>query len=214
MEFCRAQLSTWHSRIMSDLFPADPKRIRERIRRYERALKKELEAGNGGDGYGKRFLLGPLYMLLGDVDGALASFDWYEEAYPDDSGEPYQYLTWALVLFRGGRRQEAFTKLYQTMLENLYLVTFLLDQNPRRLDVWHGSNMEWIEYAVAVPKELLGLWDDIDLQWAREVSEHPAVAQNVARYVAFHRELKSEPPGPRRSALVRESFALKTTLIP
>jgi hypothetical protein len=25
-------------------------------------------------------------MLMGDVDGALASFDWYEDAYPDDGG--------------------------------------------------------------------------------------------------------------------------------
>jgi len=96
---------------MADLFPTDPKRIRERIRRYERALKRELEEGYGGDGYGKRFLLGPLYMLMGDVDGALASFDWYEGAYPDDGGEPYQYLTWALALFRGGRRRStSFTK--------------------------------------------------------------------------------------------------------
>ena len=39
--------------IMAELFPTDPKRIRERIRRYERALKKELEAGYSGDGYGK-----------------------------------------------------------------------------------------------------------------------------------------------------------------
>ena len=42
--------------MMADLFPTDPKRIRERIRRYERALKRELEEGYGGDGYGKRFL--------------------------------------------------------------------------------------------------------------------------------------------------------------
>jgi hypothetical protein len=40
---------------MADLFPTDPKRIRERIRRYERDLRRELEAGYGGDGYGKRF---------------------------------------------------------------------------------------------------------------------------------------------------------------
>ena len=106
---------------MADLFPSDSKRIRERIRRYERALKRELVEGYGGDGYGKRYLLGPLYMLMGDVDGALA-------------------------LFRGGRRQEAFNKLYQTMLENLYLVPFLLGQNPQRLDIWHGNNLEWIEY--------------------------------------------------------------------
>jgi len=76
---------------MADLFPTDPKRIRERIRRYERALKRELEAGYGGDGYGKRFLLGPLYMLMGDVDGALASFDWYEGAYPDDTVGPRSF---------------------------------------------------------------------------------------------------------------------------
>ncbi|MCP4936448.1 MAG: hypothetical protein GY927_20155 [bacterium] len=199
---------------MADLFPTDPKRIRERIRRYERALKKELEAGYGGDGYGKRYLLGPLYMLMGDVDGALASFDWYEKAYPDDSGDPYQYLTWAPALFHGGRKQEAFNKLYQTMLENLYLVPFLLGRSPQRLDIWHGSNLAWIEYAVEVPQELLNLWDDVALQWAREVSEHPAVVEKVARYIAIHRELKSEPPGPRRSALVNEAFALEKTAIP
>ncbi len=200
--------------IMAELFPTDPKRIRERIRRYERALKKELEAGYGGDGYGKRYLLGPLYMLIGDVDGALASFDWYEQAYPDDGGEPYQYLTWALALFRGGRKQEAFNKLYQTMLENLYLVPLLLGRDPQPLDVWHGSNFEWIGYAVAAPQELLSLWDDGALQWVLEVSEHPAVVEKVARYVAIHRELKSEARGQRRSALVHESFALKMTFIP
>ena len=199
---------------MADLFPTDPKRIRERIRRYERALKRELEEGYGGDGYGKRYLLGPLYMLMGDVAGALASFDWYEDAYPDDGGEPYQYLTWALALLRGGRRQEAFNKLYQTMLENLYLVPFLLGRNLRQLDIWHGSNFEWIEYAVEVPRELLNLWDDAALQWAREVSEHPVVVEKVARYVAIHRELKSEPPGLRRTALVHESYVLKKAAIP
>ena len=199
---------------MADLFPTDPKSIRERIRRYERALKKELESGYGGDGYGKRFLLGPLYMLMGDVDGALASFDWYEKAYPDDGGEPYQYLTWALALFRGDRWQEAFNKLYQTMLENLYLVPFLLGRNPQPLDIWHGSNLGWIEYAVEIPRELLSLWDDVALQWAREVSKNPVVVEKVARYVAIHRELKSEPRGPRRTALVNEAFAWKKTAIP
>ncbi len=199
---------------MAEVYPTDPKRIRQRIRRYERALKKELEDGYGGDGYGKRFLLGPLYMLMDDVDGALASFDWYQDAYPDDGGEPYQYLTWALALFRGGRRQEAFNKLYQTMLENLYLVSFLLGRNPQPLDIWHGSNFEWIEYAFELPQELLGLWDDVALKWARDVSEHPAVVEKVAHYVAIHRELKSEPRGPRRTALVNEAFVLKKLSVP
>ncbi len=100
------------------------------------------------------------------------------------------------------------------MLENLYLAPFLLGQNPQPLDIWHGSNLAWIECAVELPQELLDLWDDVALQWAREVSEHPTVVEKVARYVAIHRELKSEPPGPRRSALVHESFGLKKDAIP
>ncbi len=65
-----------------------------------------------------------------------------------------------------------------------------------------------------MPQELLNLWDDVALQWAREVSEHPAVVEKVACYIAIHRELKSEPPGPRRSALVNEAFALEKIAIP
>ena len=194
---------------MADLFPKTPKAIRDRIRRYERAVKKELKEGCGGDGYGKRFLLGPLYMLLGDVDGALASYDWYEESYPDDGGDPYQYLTWALALYRVGLRHDAFNKLYKTMLENLYLVPYLLGQNLQPLDIWHGSNLEWIEYAHDIPQELIDLWDDQALSWAQEVSEHPEVVEKVMRYIEIQRELNTERPGARRSTLVDESYALR-----
>ena len=68
---------------MHEVYPTDPKRIKERIRRYERTFQQEQRRGVIDDGYGKRFLLGPLYMLLGDVPGALASFDWYERTFPD-----------------------------------------------------------------------------------------------------------------------------------
>ncbi len=194
---------------MTDLFPKTPKAIRERIRRYERALKKELQTGYGGDGYGKRYLLGPLYMLLGDVDGALASFDWYEKSYPDDSGDPYQYLTWALALYKGGKKQEASNRLYCTMLENVYLLPVVLGQNPRPLDIWHGSNLAEMDYAMSIPEELLELWDDDARQWAQGVSEHPDVVERIARWVEIHRKLNAEPPGPERTALVEESFALR-----
>ena len=184
--------------------------MRERIRRYERALQRELDTGYGRDGYGKRYLLGPLYMLLGDVDGALASFDWFVGAYPDDAGEPYQYLTWALALYRGGRRADAAQKLYETALQNVYLVPFVLGEPPRRLDMWHGCNWEWPEYAEEVPHELVALWDDEARQWAREVLASPTVTANLARRIEIQRELKDEPRGPRRTALVREWAALRT----
>ena len=199
---------------MADLFPKSPKLIRQRIRRYERQLENELKTGHGSDGYGKRYLLGPLYLLVGDVDGALESFEWYENAYPDDTGEPYQYLTWALALRKGGFERAARNKLYQTILENLYLVPHLLGKNPKRLDIWHGSNLAEIEYAMDTPDALLDLWDDEACEWARVVSEHPNVVEKITRYIDIQRELKTERPGPKRSALVAESFALPHQQLP
>lgn len=49
-------------------FPQEPKKIRAQITRYERELRKEKKKfGFISDGYGKRYLLGPLYMLSGDL---------------------------------------------------------------------------------------------------------------------------------------------------
>ncbi len=57
-------------------FPEDPKKLRTRIRSYERKLEKEKEEFNYcRDGSGKRYLLGPLYMLMGDIDGAIKSLN-------------------------------------------------------------------------------------------------------------------------------------------
>ncbi len=148
-------------------------------------------------------------MLLGDVDGALASFDWYEKAYPSDVGDPHQYLTWALALYKGGQKQEAFNKLYSTMLENLYLVPLILKQTPQPLDIWHGSNLAEMEYAMSIPQELLELWDDEARRWTQGVSEHPAVIDRIARWIEIHRELNAEPPGSKRTALVDEAYALR-----
>ena len=81
--------------------PKDPKKIKERIRRYERALKKEKEEhGFYDDSAGKRYLIGPMYLYLGDIEGALKSYKWFEEEFPDDSGLPFNLLCWTLVLYR------------------------------------------------------------------------------------------------------------------
>jgi len=58
-----------------DTFPHDPRTIRARLRRYERALREEQARFDGiRDGAGTRYMLGPLYLLLGDTAGALRSF--------------------------------------------------------------------------------------------------------------------------------------------
>ena len=106
--------------------PKDPKKIRELIKRYERELRNEhRKFGFIHDGSGKRYLLGTLYVLLNNTAGAIKSFEWFEETFPDDIGEPFQYLCWTLALYRSGNREAATRKLRQTMLSNLYLVPHL-----------------------------------------------------------------------------------------
>jgi hypothetical protein len=62
------------------MFPTDPKKIRSRIRSYERSLKKEYDLHRAyDDSAGKRYLLGSLYLLLGDIDGALKHYTWFEK---------------------------------------------------------------------------------------------------------------------------------------
>ena len=192
-------------------FPQEPKKIRARIRRYERALRKEGDKfGYISDGYGKRYLLGPLYLLMGDVEGAVKSFEWFEQTFPDDVGEPVHFLCWTLALYHFGETAAASHRLLQTMLSNLYLIPHLLGREQDELDIWHSSNYEEKEFLDYVPPEIWALWDAPALQWAAEMYDSPEFRRVRGRYVEIFRQLKSEPPGPRRSALVDEAFRLGT----
>ena len=190
--------------------PAEPKKIKQRIRRYQRELAKEQRAGGIHDGSGKRYLLGPLYLLLDDVDGALASYTWFQKTFPDDMGEPFQYLCWTYALYRSGDSQSATRKLAQTWFQNPYLIARLLGMGQPTLDMWHGSNWEQPAYVTEGAAELLDLWDDEALAWAKDVYQQAWFGQIRARYLEIKRRLKDEPVGPQRSRLVDEMFRLKT----
>ncbi len=195
---------------MTDLFPKDPKKIRARIRRYERALRKEYEeTGFYGDGYGKRYWLGPLYLLMDDLEGALQSFAWYEETFPDDTGHPMQFLCWTLALYRSGQLEAAKQKLRQTMLSNLYFIPRLLGIEQQDLDVSHGENVNEIFELEDTPPEIFALWDKAALQWAHETYNSPELRQVHGRYVDIRRQLKTESRGPKRTQLVDEAFELR-----
>ena len=190
-------------------FPSDPKKLKARIRRYEPALRSEhAQFGIYDDSSGKRYLLGPLYLLLGDLPGALTAFAWFERAFPDDSGEPLHLLCWTLALYRSGNMSAAAQKLRQTMLANLYLLPHLLGLEQDKLDIWHGTNWAEQDYLQYAPAEFLKLWDAPALQWAQATYHHPEFIQVRSRYIQLLEQLKHERPGPRRSQLVREAFRL------
>lgn len=191
-------------------YPTEPKQIKARIRRYERELRQEMERfGSIDDSSGKRYLLGPLYLLMGDLPGAVRSFEWFDGMFPDDIGEPFHSLCWSLALYRVGDLAMAAQKLRHTMLSNLYLIPHLLGEEQAELDVWHSSNFATKDYIQYLPPELEALWDAPARQWAR-VTYHSGMFQQVRRrYIELFRELKDEPPGPRRNRLVKETFKLR-----
>ncbi len=71
-------------------FPKDKTRVKQRIAQYERSLREEKRRFGGiMDSAGKRYLLGALYLLNDDVSGALRSFEWFENEFQADIGEPF-----------------------------------------------------------------------------------------------------------------------------
>lgn len=164
-------------------FPKDPKAIRARIRSYERVLRKEKEIhGFYDDGHGKRYLLGPLYLLSGDVKGALAHFAWFKEMFPDDMGEPAHHLCWSLALYRSGDEKAAADKLLRATLSNLYLIPHLLGEQQEEYDIWHSSNWEMKEYLNSMPCEIVSLWNEQEKAWAKKVFDSQTASNIRARY--------------------------------
>lgn len=192
--------------------PKEPAKIRQRIRRYELAFEKELdEKGCYDDGAGKRFLLAPLYLVMGDLSGALKSFDWYASKFPDDMHYPGHRMCWALALYRDSKEQAASQKLGQAMLENLYILPKLLDDPIERLDIWHGCNIAEPEHLDYVPPEFFDIWTMEERGWARKLYGSERFTRARTKYIDIGRQLLREPPGPgpRRTELVERAFELE-----
>jgi hypothetical protein len=191
-------------------FPNNPRKLKERIKRYEADLHEEFKKFRYiSDGSGKRYMLGPMYLLLGDISGAIKSFEWFEKEFSDDSGEPFHLLCWALALYQSNERATAAKKLRRAMLSNLYLLPYLFGIEQPPLDIWQSTNWEGKEYVEHGPAELLQLWDQQSLGWAKELYQSESFREARERTIEIFRLLKTEPVGPKRSDLVKELSALR-----
>ena len=85
---------------MSD-FPSTEKALKQRISSYRRSLTKEKQTHNFiNDGYGKRYLLFCLYLLLGDHSKAQEYFYWYEKEFTDDADRDWMAGHYNSFIFR------------------------------------------------------------------------------------------------------------------
>jgi tetratricopeptide (TPR) repeat protein len=191
-------------------FPKDPVKIKARIKSYESALKKEYKThGFYDDGYGKRYLIGLLYVLLGDYEGAIKHFEWFEKTFPDDIGDPYQYLCWILVLYKVGDQVKAREKVFQTMFMNLYLIPCVLGIDQPNLPIWHGSNLAEKLYALECPKELIKLWDIDARNYLNKVWFHPETEKIRIQYISLLKDLNKEDDRDKRGNILNKIRELK-----
>ena len=188
----------------------EQQKIRSRLRSYERKLQQEKKKfGYYHDGAGKRYQIGPHYMLLDDNEGALKAFAWFEQEFDDDIGKPDHSLCWSLALYRAGNEIGAAKKLRQAMLSNLYLVPHLLGEPISEIDMWHGSSDAEPEYLDHIPDSYLQVWTDEEKQWAGRLYDSPGFRSARERYIEISKLLDGMRPGPERSRLVREMHGLE-----
>ena len=136
---------------------------------------------NPNDNQGVRYIIGPLYQLAGDLEGALKHYRMYEEEYPDDWGDPHHTFSWGLALQQADRVRAALKKWYGGFFQNIYLAPLLLDAPLPPENIRPFSNLEYPSYARSYldryqplwaeatdAKQMLGhLWNDPDVEEAR-----------------------------------------------
>lgn len=184
---------------------SEPKKIRERIRRYERNLKKR----DARDGSGSRYLLGSLYLLLDDTEGALAHYKWFAKKFADDGGEPFHRLSWALALYRAGKVDEAAHRLRNAHSQNVYLIPAVLGiPHGQPSGLRRGSNWEDEDYIAHAPSEFLSVWRQEEKAWLQSIWNSADFKDFVQTHISLVRQLTHEPRGEKRTALVKALYAL------
>ena len=183
--------------------PNSAKKIRERAMRYRRSLINEEEnRGYINDGAGKRYLVGPLFVLAGDLEKAIDYYKWYEEEFSDDSGEPLHYIYWALALFRVGNKKEAEKKLLEALVQNIYILSTLTGMKIEKHDIWHGSNFENPDYLYEIPEDMLPTFTEEERLWIQKMIESFTFQRVLKEYIATFHALKYEKEIRKRTVIL------------
>lgn len=183
----------------------DSRKVRARIRRYERKLKSRHYRDAGGT----RFLIGPLYLLLDDTEDALAHYRWFDRKFPDSMDEPFHALGRVLTMLRAKEPEDdARYRLRRAHIANPYFIPALLAVAHGQPDVRRGCSWEREEYLLGGRQEFLGVWRPEEKAWLRSVWESSAFVEFVRTHISIVSQLAYAPVGPERPELVELLHAL------
>lgn len=126
-----------------------------RRRRWNKAipLMKDILEWNPGDHQGIRYLIGSAYLRAGMLDDAGTALDLQGDI---DPGSLYDL---GLLLYIRRQHTAAATALRRGFVENGYIAEILCGMpRPLPLAIWHGSNLDNVDYAEDYVRMFGELW--------------------------------------------------------
>ncbi|NOH85986.1 hypothetical protein F0249_19600 [Vibrio sp. 03-59-1] len=189
--------------------PDTDKKIRAKISSYKSAFNRELkEYGLISDGYGKRYLMFPLLLVLNDGKKSQEYINWHDSQFPDDAGEPIQMLCRSLINYRLGSLEQARYELAETMLSNVYLLPWLTGEDIAIYDMWHTSNFAMIEHCEYIPERVIESITGEELGWIGACYNSDRFFKVRTRYIEIFAALNQASDPKERSNLLDESYGL------
>ena len=184
------------------MISSERKRFRDRANRAARDLLKEKDTwGCISDGSGKRYRVGVYFLLAGELDKAIAAFDWFDNEFPDDGGEPIFYLYGALASYRGGYLPSAQSRLLRAMLSNIFLLPQLIGEHLVAPDIWYSSNWQMEQYIQEVD-EFLDEPTAEERNWIASELDSETFKALRAGYENTYRALLAERDPKKRGAIL------------
>ncbi|MDM7919279.1 MAG: tetratricopeptide repeat protein, partial [Methanosarcina sp.] len=163
--------------------------------RYDEAISelREIIRRNQNDNQGVRYHIAPLFLLKGDLTGALREFEWYEKNYGGDIPIPDYLLNWGLAFFKAKMYVRAAEKFRMTILWNPYLIRLVIGEHPEELPIWHSINTMTLDYAYEYFQDYALLWigQDEAINFLRFFWEDREIQQDFKEWVKLRTEVKS-----------------------
>ena len=145
---------------------------------------------NINDNQGVRYLIGPIYHQMGNLDKAI---NWYVQNL-DDPDNLYNY---GLALIQQNELEVAAKTLISAIFENPYIAPMLLKDKLPESDWWHGSNLAEPPYAEDYISEYGNWWqkEEFALRLLRAIWDHGEVQRTLRDFIAIRRAIKTSRNG-------------------
>ena len=170
----------------------DAKEIKRKLKIYERNFKKDPDYR---DGTGSRFLMGPYYLCLDDLEGAVSHYAWFWNKFSDSIDEPFHALGRIVTELRQEHEQNAQSLLKRLYAANPYLLSHILKMDIKGMEIPSHSSWEDKPYITNAPKELYSYLSCEEIGWFKQAWVEKEFSEFVEAYNNIQRALKNEPVG-------------------